>query len=66
TMSEAISMLNERETEGIYVACTHPVLVEDALDKIKEAGADEVVGTDTIESEVSSVSVAPVVANAIG
>ena len=47
------------------VSCVHPVLVEDALLKIYTAGADDVVGTDTLKSEISAVSVANLVADAL-
>jgi ribose-phosphate pyrophosphokinase len=43
----------------------HPVLVGDALLKIFAAGADDVVGSDTLKSEVSNVSVARLVADAL-
>ena len=47
------------------MSCVHPVLVEDALLKIFSANADDVVGTDTLKSEVSRVSVASLVADAL-
>ncbi len=65
TMKEAIEILKDHGAKDVYACCTHPVLIDDALENIKEAGAVEVVGTDTIDSEVSKVSVAPVIAEAI-
>lgn len=65
TMVEAIQILLEQGAKNVYSACTHPVLSGDALGDIKAAGAEEVIATDTIESEVSKVSVAPVIAEAI-
>ena len=44
------------------MSCVHPVLVGDALLKIFAAGVDDVVGTDTLRSDVSTVSVAGIVA----
>ncbi|KXB03355.1 hypothetical protein AKJ47_02405 [candidate division MSBL1 archaeon SCGC-AAA261G05] len=64
TMVEAIQILKEHAVKNIYAACTHPVLGTNALEKIKMAGAEEVVGTDTIPSKVSVVSVAPIIAKA--
>ncbi len=65
TMMEAIEILKEHGAKDVYACCTHPVLSDNALENIKEAGAVEVIGTDTIGSEVSKVSVAPVIADAI-
>lgn len=65
TMSEAVSIIRENGARKVYAACTHPVLTGEAPDNIEEAGAEEVISTDTIESEASKVSVAPVFAEAI-
>ena len=65
TIVNACSILTEHGANRIVVSCVHPVLVEDALLKIFAAGADDVVGTDTLKSEVSTVSVASLVADAL-
>jgi ribose-phosphate pyrophosphokinase len=65
TIVNACSILKEHQARRIVVSCVHPVLVGDALLKIFAAGADDVVGTDTLKSEVSSVSVANLVADAL-
>lgn len=65
TIVNACGILREHGARKILVGCVHPVLVEDALLKIFAAGADDVVGTDTLKSEVSSVSVASLVADAL-
>jgi ribose-phosphate pyrophosphokinase len=57
--------LKEHQVGRIVVSCVHPVLVGDALLKIFAAGADDVVGTNTLKSEVSNVSVAGLVAEAL-
>ncbi len=65
TMREAIGILKDQGARDIYVTCTHPVLVGDALERLKETDVEEIIGTDTIEKDVSKVSVAPVVAEAL-
>lgn len=65
TIVNACGILREHGARRILVSCVHPVLVEDALLKIFAAGADDVVGTNTLKSEVSSVSVASLVADAL-
>jgi ribose-phosphate pyrophosphokinase len=65
TIVNACSILSEHGANRIVVSCVHPVLVEDALLKIFTANADDVVGTDTLKSEVSHISVANLVADAL-
>ncbi len=65
TIIKAIDVLKKNGAKDIYVACTHPLLVLNALVRIYEAGAIDVVGTDTVPSAISYVSVAPVIAEAI-
>ncbi len=65
TIIKAIEVLKKNGADNIYVACTHPLLVLNALVRIYQAGAIDVVGTDTVPSPISRVSVAPVIASAI-
>lgn len=65
TIIEASRVLKEQGARRIIVACTHPILVHDALAKIYESGVEVVVGTNTVPSPVSYVSVAPLIADAI-
>lgn len=63
TMSEAIGHLEE--PRNVYVACVHPLLVDNARTRLARAGVSAVFGTDTIERAVSSVTVAPAIAEAL-
>jgi len=65
TIIEATKSLKQCRARRIYVACTHAVLVGNALQKITAAGVTKVIATDTIETQVSVASVAPVIAEAI-
>jgi ribose-phosphate pyrophosphokinase len=65
TIVNATQILKKHGSSRILVSCVHPVLVEDSLLKIFSAGADQVIGTDTLKSEVSCVSVAGLVAGAL-
>jgi len=65
TMCEAIRLLKDARARDVYACCTHPVLSGDALESIAMAGALEVIGTDTIDSDVSEVSVAPIIAEEV-
>jgi ribose-phosphate pyrophosphokinase len=62
TIVNATNILRKDGAESVVVSCVHPVLVGDALLKIFAAGVDDVIGTDTLRSDVSTVSVAGIVA----
>jgi len=65
TIVEAMKVLLSQEAKSVSVACTHPLLVSGALMKIRDAGAENVVGTDTVPSPISYVSVAPLIAEQV-
>ena len=65
TMSEAVGVLRDRGASRVVAACVHPMLAANAVTKLRDAGVDRIVGTDTIERGCSDVSVAPVVAETL-
>lgn len=65
TVIEATRVLRKAHARRILVVCTHPILANEALGKIKKAGVEAVVGTDTVKSPVSLVSVAPIIAKGL-
>lgn len=65
TIVEASKILLSQGASRVNVACTHPILASGALDKILKAGVESVVGTDTVPSPISLVSVAPLIANEV-
>ncbi|MEM3586469.1 MAG: ribose-phosphate diphosphokinase [Candidatus Jordarchaeaceae archaeon] len=65
TMASAIEIAKRQGAVRVYAACTHAVLVGDSRFKILNAGANEIIGTDTVPSDVSFVSVAPIIAEAL-
>jgi len=62
TIVNATKILRELGASKVVVGCVHPVLVEDALLKIFAAGVEDVFSTDTLRSDVSTLSVASVIA----
>ncbi|WP_411965128.1 ribose-phosphate diphosphokinase [Haloferax sp. YSMS24] len=62
TMSKAVAVLTAGGANRVFCATVHPLLARNARTKLFRAGIERIVGTDTIEREVSAVSVAPVVA----
>ncbi len=65
TIAEATKACKKAGAARVFALCTHPVLREGALKRMKAAGVAKVVGTDTIPSPVSKVSVAPIIARAL-
>jgi ribose-phosphate pyrophosphokinase len=63
TMSAAIAGLED--PARTVVACVHPVLAGTARTRLARAGVDAVHATDTVERTCSTVSAAPVVADAL-
>ncbi|MCX8204472.1 MAG: ribose-phosphate diphosphokinase [Candidatus Nezhaarchaeota archaeon] len=59
TIASAASIAKSQGARRIVAACTHLILVSGSLERMYRAGVDEIVGTDSVESEFSRVSVAP-------
>ncbi|MCD4740825.1 ribose-phosphate diphosphokinase [archaeon] len=56
TMAKAIDLCKKRGAGKIICAAVHPVLAGDCLERIKNKGAD-FIATNTIDSEISKISV---------
>ena len=65
TMKKAVEMLRQQNAATIYAACIHGLFIGNADERILQAGCDELVSTDTIETAYSKVSVAKEIAKAI-
>jgi len=65
TMIKTVAWVKEQGAKHVYVGCVHPLLSDEVMDKIVKAGADEVVGTDSVPSPVSKVTVAPLIVQAL-
>ncbi len=62
TMAQSIKELKRQQAQKIFIACTHGLFIGDAKQKLISAGCDEIIATDTIYNEYSTVSVAPCIA----
>ena len=70
TIIEAVKLVKEAGAGKIVVGCTHPVLrgktqFDSALANIYNSGVSIVVGTDSVPSQVSYVSIASVIAKTL-
>jgi len=61
TIALAAKIMRELGADRVYAACVHPLLIEDAEKRILEAGVEEIVGTDSVPSHVSKVSLASLI-----
>jgi ribose-phosphate pyrophosphokinase len=61
TIVGAAKILKELGAAKIFAACVHPLLIGDAEKRILEAGVTEIVGTDSVPSHTSKVTLAPLI-----
>jgi ribose-phosphate pyrophosphokinase len=59
TMALSIQELKKHGAKKVSVACTHGLFAGDAIKKLNSAGCDEIISTDTIQSDYSKVGVSP-------
>ncbi len=65
TMASAIQELKKQQASKVYVSCTHGLFAGNAIEKLRTAGCDEIISTDTIHSSFSTVKIASVIAKAL-
>lgn len=65
TTARATEMLKSQGARRVYAACVHPLLIGEAIMKIMNSGAEEIVGTDSLPNSVRTVSLAPLIAEAL-
>lgn len=63
SVAKCAQLLKEHGAGKVIAACAHPVIVGGAADKLKQAGVDELVSTNTIPSKYSKVDVSPLISN---
>ncbi len=65
TIVEAVKALRSLGARDFYVAAVHPLLIGDAYSKLMRLGLKELVGTNTVLSPISRVSIAPAIVEAL-
>ncbi len=66
TMVKAVKKCFEAGAASVRCGATHGLLLDGALDKIKDAGADEIVTSDTVPNHTSKVSIKEDVGRLLG
>ena len=65
TIIKSINALHEMNVHDVFVASTHLMLVDNADKLIFDAGAKELIGTDSLPSAYSKIPVAPILYEAL-
>jgi len=63
TMAKAVEALTVQGAEKVAAACTHVLYMPGAEERIRKAGADPIIATNTIETPFSRVSVSGLIAD---
>ena len=61
TIVGAAKILHENGAAHVFCGCVHGLLIGDAEKRIRAAGVEEIVGTDSVPGVVSQVSLAPLI-----
>jgi ribose-phosphate pyrophosphokinase len=61
TMAKAIKLAKDSGANKVFIVATHALMLQQATYRILNAGADEIIGTDSIDNEMAKVSLAGVI-----
>jgi ribose-phosphate pyrophosphokinase len=64
-MAKAVKLVKSKGARKVYAACVHPLLMGNAQKRILENGAEEIIGTDSIPTPISKVSIASLITKAL-
>jgi ribose-phosphate pyrophosphokinase len=65
SLIKAAEVLNKKGVGKIYAMCAHALLINDAAQKIKSAGVEDIVSTNSIPSQYAKVDLSPEIALAL-
>jgi ribose-phosphate pyrophosphokinase len=65
TMAKAVKMIKDKGARKVYSACVHPLFIGNSRKNIIENGAEDIIGTDAVESPVSKVSIVPLISKTL-
>ena len=63
TMATAIKLSKESGAKKVYAVATHALMLEQAKYRLLKSGADEIIGTDSIDNEIAKVSLAKTISD---
>jgi len=62
---KAAEVLHKKGAGRIYAMCAHALLIRDAAQKIKSAGVQDIISTNSVPGEYSNVDLSPEIASAL-
>ena len=65
TIVNAINILKQYGASSVDVCCVHPILTNNGATRIYSAGANKIIGTNSLSSDTSRVSLAKSIADAL-
>ena len=65
TAANVTRMLKKQGAKRVFIGIAHALLLGNAAEALIAAGADEIVGTDSVENDYAKVSVAPILTEAL-
>ncbi|MDQ3967384.1 MAG: ribose-phosphate diphosphokinase [Thermoproteota archaeon] len=65
SLIKAAEVLNKKGVGKIYAMCAHALLINDAAQKIKSAGFEDIISTNSVPSQYSKVDLSPELALAL-
>ena len=65
TIVNAINILKQYGASSVDVCCVHPILTNNGATRIYAAGANKIIGTNSLSSDTSRVSIASSIADAL-
>lgn len=58
---KAAEVLHKKGIDNIYAMCAHALLVGNAAQKIKSAGVQDIISTNSVPSEYAKVEISPAI-----
>ena len=65
SLIKAAEVLNKNGAGKIYAMCAHALLINDAAQKIKSAGVEDIISTNSVPSQYAKVDLSPEIALAL-
>ena len=65
TIVNAINILKQYGASSVDVCCVHPILTNNGATRIYSAGAGKIIGTNTLSSDTSRISIAKLIADVL-
>jgi ribose-phosphate pyrophosphokinase len=65
SLTKAAEVLHKNGAGIIYAMCAHALLIRDAAQKIKSAGVEDIISTNSVPGQYSKVELSPKLALAI-